>query len=400
MEAEEGDLACGYVSFQCPAREIRIGASFQQAVLDHLVLHSALRETAERSVAAVEAHEDIMQGVREPALYCFLIHICRYSVVDIQQSHALLCYAGGDILGQGTVDVDLAGYRDSSGGQAAVHITWFEAELLREGRPALVRKGHIGAGAAVSGGPVQKRQLILGHPFQQVRICVPLPKLGAHLLHDCWNSGIALMLTEGDKEIKFAVLLNLDSEIVEGLYRGIAGKEILRPRSECYDLQVSDAEYGPGNRDEVTDHRSTVPRVSDRILRNIGRNLSQAEIVGAVEHPAVGISPSPHEVVASLLGCGDIHRGAGEILCEYRLRRLRTEIAQIDHQRIAAGTLNLFQRLQGILLILDDCLRLEYVDPERPALLIHSAPSLLRNRDDETVTAHSHKTQLDNWYVA
>ena len=75
-----------------------------------------------------------------------------------------------DVLAQSAVDIHLAGHGDAPGGQAGVDIAGLKAELLGEGGPALVGKGHILPGALVLLGPVQQGQLKLGHPLQQVGI--------------------------------------------------------------------------------------------------------------------------------------------------------------------------------------------------------------------------------------
>ena len=61
LQTEEGDLARSDVSLQGAAGEVRLVApSLQQTVLDELILDSAvITQLADRSIAAVEAHEHI-----------------------------------------------------------------------------------------------------------------------------------------------------------------------------------------------------------------------------------------------------------------------------------------------------------------------------------------------------
>ena len=62
VDAVEGDFAGSNVAFQSTAGDVGLIAVFQQTILDQLIFNSALAQLAERSIAAVEAHEGVLQG--------------------------------------------------------------------------------------------------------------------------------------------------------------------------------------------------------------------------------------------------------------------------------------------------------------------------------------------------
>ena len=64
--------------------------------------------------------------------------------------------------------------------------------------------------------------------------------------------------------------------------------------------------------------------------------LAHAEIVGAVEHAAVGVTAAVDHVSVAL-GGGDVHAGAVEFLRDKRFGRFGTEVAEEHNQRVAAG---------------------------------------------------------------
>ena len=72
-----------------------------------------------------------------------------------------------------------------------------------------------------------------------------------------------------------------------------------------------------------------------------GFELTQTQIVRAVQHAAVGITAPADEVVARLLGGGYIHDRAAEVLGDEGLGCLRTEVAEEDDERVAVGLLSL-----------------------------------------------------------
>ena len=94
LETVEGDLAGSDIPLQGPVGDLhREGTGH-----DHLVLHLTGRQLGGAGVAAVEAHEGVVQGIVELALDRLLVHILRHRVVDIQQGHHIVRYAGTDIL--------------------------------------------------------------------------------------------------------------------------------------------------------------------------------------------------------------------------------------------------------------------------------------------------------------
>ena len=77
-----------------------------------------------------------------------------------------------------------------------------------------------------------------------------------------------------------------------------------------------------------------------------------AEVVGAVEHAAVGVAAAVDEVAVAL-GGGHEHAGAVEVFGDQGLGRLGAEVAEEDDQRVAAGGLDVVDGLEHVLLVLN-----------------------------------------------
>ena len=358
LEAEEGDVAVGDVALEGAARDVRRVAVLEQAVLDQLVLHAAFAELAERGVAAVEAHEGILERVVFRALDVCLEEVFRHGVVDVEQRDGILRDAEADVLGEGAVDVDFAGDGDAARDEAAVDVARLEAEFRREGWPALVGKGDVLARTFVLFHPVHERELILGHARQQVRVRVAAigAELCRHVGDDVLDAWVVLMGAVSDEQVELGVLLDLDAEVVERLDRGVAGEEVLRTRAERDDLEVLEAEQRACNGLELGNHVGELFCRADRILGDEGLEVAQAEVVRAVEHAAVGIAAAVDEVLASLFRSGHVHDRAVELAGNQGLRRLRAEVAEEDDEGIAAGVLGFLDGGQHVLLVLDGLL--------------------------------------------
>ena len=111
----------------------------------------------------------------------------------------------------------------------------------------------------------------------------------------------------GDQKVKLAVLLYFNTNVIESLDWSITSKEILRARSECDYLQLLQSDYGPGHRNKVHYHPCHSLTVSHRILRDVGRNIPQVQVIGAVQHSAVSVSSAVNKVIAPLFCSRCIH---------------------------------------------------------------------------------------------
>ena len=345
-------------------------------------------------VAAVEAHEGIGQAIVELALDLLVIDVLGHGVVDVQQGDGIARHAGADVLAQGAVDVHLAGHRDAPGGQAAVHIAGLKAELGGEGRPALVGEGHILPGALVLLGPVQQGQLKLGHADQHVLIVAALAHLLAHVRADLGDPGIVGMLLVGHQQIQLGVLLDLHAQLIQALDGGVAGEEVLGPGPEGDDLQVAHADDSPGDRDEVGDHLGDVAGGAHGILRDVALQVAHAQVVGAVQHAAVGVAAAVDHVAVAL-GRRREHHGAVEILGDQGLGGLRTEIAQEHDGGVAALRLQGLHGLAHIQLVFHSHLDLGHGQLLLGALGGDGSAALLTELDRETVAGHGDKADLD-----
>ena len=80
----------------------------------------------------MEAHECICQFVIIFSFDIFVIDIFRNRVVDIKQSNSIVGNAKSDVLAECSVDINLTGYRNSSGNQTAIYIASMKSKLSRE----------------------------------------------------------------------------------------------------------------------------------------------------------------------------------------------------------------------------------------------------------------------------
>ena len=352
LQAVEGNGRGGDVSLQGTPGEVRRAAVFQQPVLNQLILHRpAVAHFAGGGIAAVEAHERIRQGIGERSGNVRPVQRLRHGVVDVQKRHCVAGQAGADVFRQSAVNIHLAGHGNPPGSQAGVDIAGLKAELLRKCRPALVCKGHIVPGAFVRLGPVQKRQLKLSHPGQQLRIPVALyAQLLRHIGADRPNPAVSGMGLVGHQKVQLRVLLHLNAQLVQPLNGRVAGEEILGPGAEGDDLQALDPQNRPGHREKLPDHLRALPGRAHGIIGNVRLHPAQAQVIRAVQHAAVGVAPAVDQVAVAL-GGSHVHDRSPEPLGQNGLRRLRAEIAQIHHQGIAAGSLHIRQGLQGVGLI-------------------------------------------------
>ena len=338
----------------------------------------------------MEAHEGVGDLIVELAGDVLVVDVLRHGVVDVQQRHRVAGDARADVLAQRAVDVHLAGDRDAAGGQAGVDVARLKAELLRERRPALVRKGHILARTLVALGPVQQRQLKLRHALEQVGVDLAVHLL-LHVGHDLRDACIAGVLPVGHQQVELGVLLDLHAQLVQALDRRVAGEEVLRTRAEGDDLEVLHADDGAGDRHELADHGRALLGGAHRILRDVGLQMAHAQVVGAVQHAAVGVTAAVDQVAVAL-GRRDVHRRAAKLLAQQRLGRLGAEVAQEDHQRIDAVGAHIVKRLEGVQLVFHG----DGAFIEALAVGSHDVLAALRGeRDGEAVAGDRDDAQLD-----
>ena len=302
LQSEEGDFAGGDIAFQCSASKVRI-ASFwlKQAVLDQLVFYSRLAslvQAAEGSVSAVEAHERVCElvGILCLSLDFVVVQVLRNGVVDVKQGDGSACDACSDVLRKSAKDVDFAGNRNALVGKAAVYVARLKSKCLGEGRPTLVGKDNVVAGALVLFCPVKQGKLKLRHAGQEVGIVVSVgAKLGGHVFDNVGDSLVVLVGLVRYQQVKLRVLFNLYADVVKAFDRGVAGKEVLRARSECDDLKVRKSDKGAGHRNKVLHHGGDFFGCSNRILGKNGLELSEAKVVRAVEDAAVSVAASVNQ---------------------------------------------------------------------------------------------------------
>ena len=396
LQAVEGHVGGGDVALEGTAGKVGVGPfRLEQAVLDQLVLNGTVgAHLAAGGIAAVEAHEGVGQAVVEVALDVLVVDVARHGVVDVEQRDRVAGGAHADILGEGAVDVDLTGNRDAAADQARVDVARLEAELGREGRPALVGEGDVLAGALVGLGPVKKRELELRHAGEQVGIVAALPHLGGHVGADVGDARVALVLAVGDEKVELGVLLDLDAQLVEALDRCVAGKEVLRARAEGDDLEVADADDGAGHGHEVGHHLGDVGGGAHGITGYVSLHMAHAQVVAAVEHAAVGVAAAVDHVAVAL-GRGHVHDGAVEALGDEGLGRLGPEVAEKDREGVDARGLGLGEGDLHVGLGLDGLLDLDDVKPGRGARGHDGLAAAHGELDREAVARDRDDAQLD-----
>ena len=86
-------------------------------MLDQLVFHAAAAaHLAAGGIAAVEAHEGVLDVVVELARDVLVIEVLGHGVVDIQKCHRIAGDAGANVLGKRAVDIHFAGHGNTPGG--------------------------------------------------------------------------------------------------------------------------------------------------------------------------------------------------------------------------------------------------------------------------------------------
>ena len=298
----------------------------------------------------MEAHEGVLDVVVELPGDVLVIDVLRHGVIDIQQRHRVAGDAGADVLAKRAVDIHLAGHGNPPGSQAGVDIAGLKAELLREGGPALVGKGHILPGALVLLRPVQQRQLKLCHALQKIGIDLAVHFV-LHIGNNLGNPLVTGMGFVGHQQIQLGVFFDLHAQLVQTLDGGIAGEEVLGTGAKGDDLQIFHTDDGPGDRNELPDHLGALFGSAHGVLRDISLQMAHAQIIGAVQHAAVGVAAAIDQVAVAL-GSGHIHGGAVKFLAQQGLGGLGAEVAQEHHQGVDTGFLHVRQSRQSVLLVL------------------------------------------------
>ena len=187
--------------------------------------------------------------------------------------------------------------------------------------------------------PVQQSQLVLRQLGQDLRLLIALAQLFLHLRYHIGNAGVPGVGVERCVQIQLAVLLNLNAQPVQGRDRRVAGQKVLGTGAEGNDLQIRQCQQRRCHRHKVPDHGGTVRCRTHWVLGNIRLHATQVQIIGRIEHTAVGVAAAVQQAVAALLRRCAKHHRAVKLLGQSGLCRLRTEVAQEDHQGVDPGSL-------------------------------------------------------------
>ena len=401
LQAVERDVAGHDVALERAARDVRLAAVLEAAVHDELIPHRAAGQPAHGRVAAVEAHERLVEAVVELAADVRVVHVGGHGVVDVQQRNRRAGHAGADVLRQRAVDVHLAGDADAHRRQPGVDIAGHEAELRLKRRPALVRHHDVLRAAAVLLDPVQERQLVLREPRQDAGHLVARAQLGLHLRDLRRDARVALVLLVRLEQVELGVLLDVDAQLKQRRDRRVAGQKVKWPRAERDDLQVLQPQQRAGDRGEFEDHVRALGRGADGIFGNVGRDAAELQVVARVEHAAERVAPVAGEHGGVLLRRRDVHDRACELLRDQRLRALGAKVAQIDDQRVDAGAAEVLVGLHDV--AVDAALDDDRALIDLAALFADGRDdgpaARLRKRDREAVAADRDDAHPNLWNV-
>ena len=320
---------------------------------NELILHFLCGKLFCGCVSAVEAHKRICEGIVESALYLFVVEVGRDSVVDVEKSYNIVRNALTYELAHCAVDVNLAGAGDTLCGKAAVDIARHKAELRLECRPALVCEYDIFSRTLVSFCPVEESYLKLRKLRQNSGHLVACAKLAFHFLYNTVNACIACVFVESGKKVKLGVFFDLNAEVIKSCDRRIAGKEVLRARTECDNFKARKSEYGSCNGNKVGDHIRNFIRISNGILGYVSPDIAKSEVVACVEHTAESIASAVNEVIAEFFRCRCEHNGQTELLCKESFSRFGSEVSEVDNKRINACFSEVVKGAEHIVFILN-----------------------------------------------
>ena len=204
------------------------------------------------------------------------------------------------------------------------------------------------------------------------------------------------MLLVGHEQVELRVLLHLYAQFIETLDGGVAGEEVLGTRTEGDNLQPPQTDDHAGNGHKLGHHAGHLFGRSHGIFRDIALQFAHAQIIGAVQHAAVGVATTVDHVAVAL-GSGHKHAGAVEIFGDERLGSLGSEVAKEHHEGVATGLFHLGHGLEHVLLVLHGGGTIE----EFALIGLHDVLAALgRQGNGETVTAHGDDAELDLGNVA
>ena len=183
------------------------------------------------------------------------------------------------------------------------------------------------------------------------------------------------MLLVADQQIQLAVFLDFNAQLIESLNGRVAGKEVLRARSEGDNLQILHADDCTSHRNKVGDHLGNVISRAHGILRNIAVQVPHAQVIGAVQHATVSIATAVDHVAVAL-GGSNKHAGTVKVLGNQGFGGFGTEVAQENDSSIALGGLQLCYSLQHVLFVFHRGLDFHHVKLLLTALFGNSSTAL------------------------
>ena len=236
---------------------------------------------------------------------------------------------------------------------------------------------------------------VSGQFFQKVGVGISRAQLFGHVAGDVLDLGPALGFEKDVVKVEFGVFHNFDPQVIKGLDGRVAGQKILGPRSEAENLESADAEDDARGRNEIGHHVGDRVGQAERSFGDERPQLAQAAIVGCVEKSAVGVAAAADEIGFRFLGGGGEHDRPAEFLGHEGRRPFRTEVPEIDGERVRAAAPGLVQGLEGVGFAFDDGLEFDERKAFGPAGLGGSDPPHSGEFDGKAVAADGDKSDED-----
>ena len=149
-------------------------------------------------------------------------------------------------------------------------------------------------------------------------------------------------------------------------------------------------------------HVCAVLGIAHRIVRDISLGVPKGQIVARIQHAAVSITASVNEILLGFLGSGAEHLRAVKVLGQQGFRNLRTEVAEIDAEGVAAVCFDVVQGIYHINFGLDDGHRafVNVFGTVLPGIGLDQGLSAVDcQRSREAVTAYGNDTDFYGAYI-
>ena len=197
-----------------------------------------IAQQAGACVAAVEAHECFIQAIIAFAFDIFIVDLCRYGVIDIQQCYRCVGYAQTNVFAQCAVNIYFTRNGNASACKTRVYITRNESEFCLECRPTFVGKCSVFGAAQIVFHPVFQCQFILSQSRQNACIRIFIAQFCCHFFNFGRDTRVIFMFVVSYQQIQFGVFFHCYAQIIQRFNRCVTSQEVIGTRAKCKDLQT------------------------------------------------------------------------------------------------------------------------------------------------------------------